>query len=182
MYISFVGTRGYELISKLGISCSKFIFRDFSDLIPLWKNGLSTCEEYTDIVSESVLLYTFSAIGNRFHTDCKDAKNINYIASVAKKYIDDNLTDPYLTLDSVSKNFNYNPKYLSTVFKKAVGIGFREYLSMIRIQYACTMMQHGYTSVSDISRMCGYSDSHYFSNVFKKRIGLSPTQYIEMYQ
>ena len=68
---------------------------------------------------------------------------------------------------------------LSFIFKKHIGIGIIEYLNIIRIQNACTMMEQGFTSVSDIADWCGFSDGNYFSKKFKERMGVLPTQYIK---
>ena len=57
-------------------------------------------------------------------------------------------------------------------------MGVSEYIATIRIQYACTLMEQGLSSVSDIALLCGFSDPLYFSKVFKKRMGISPRAHI----
>ncbi|MBO7208706.1 MAG: helix-turn-helix transcriptional regulator [Clostridia bacterium] len=65
------------------------------------------------------------------------------------------------------------------IFKKTFNIGMSEYINTIRIQHSCTLMNQGFTSISDISNQCGYSDPQYFSKVFKKRMGMLPGEYIK---
>jgi hypothetical protein len=58
-------------------------------------------------------------------------------------------------------------------------ITLSDYIATLRIQQACTLISHGFTSVSDISNQCGYSDPQYFSKIFKKILGESPSEYIK---
>ena len=51
-------------------------------------------------------------------------------------------------------------------------------LNTVRIQHACTLIEQGFTSVSDIASCCGYADPEYFSKVFRGKMGVSPGAYI----
>ena len=97
---------------------------------------------------------------------------------IIKKYIDDNFTSCDLSLNCISKELLYNPKYISGLFKKKMNIGLVEYINTIRIQYACTLISQGFTSVKELAVLSGYKDALYFSKVFKKKMGVSPKQYI----
>ena len=131
--------------------------------------------EFSNLTSEAVLLYTFAYLGERIlpvvGEDGKEG-----IASEIKKYVDDHFQESDLSLDKISRDLSYNRKYISTVFKRGTGTGLIEYLNTIRIQYACTLIRQGFTSVTDIAAMCGYSDAQYFSRVFKKRMGCAPSE------
>lgn len=179
MYISFLGTRGNALMERLGIGQGSFLFRDCMDAAEAWEKGLQTPPELTDIVSESILLYTFGYLGSRNMVLTGEEKQKDDTVSVIKKYIDDNFSSPEFSLEQMSKALKYNQKYISAVFKKTLKIGISEYLTTIRIQQACTMVNQGFTSVSDIAAYCGYRDPQYFSRVFKARMGVSPGAYIK---
>ncbi len=178
MYISFLGSRANMIMEKLKISAHNFIFSDCGDMEAFWQNGFSINPELTDLISESILLYTFSFLGNRYiPADSKSRSN--NVALTIKKYIDDNYSNADLSLDSISAEIAYNKKYVSTVFKRDIGIGISEYLNIIRIQNACTLIRQGFTSVCDIAACCGYTDPQYFSKVFKQQIGMSPSSYVK---
>ena len=130
----------------------------------------------TDIMSESVLLYVFSVIGNKFLVDSSSEAQ-NHISLEVKKIIDDNFTNPDLSLSFIAKALNYNEKYISSAFKKHLGISIVKYITTIRMQHACTLIKQGFSSISDISANCGYSDPQYFSKLFKKKFGRTTGEY-----
>lgn len=178
MYISFVGSRGYQILEKLSISgSSNFLFHEAGEVQPFWEMGIQSNSKVIDLMSESVLLYTFSFLGNRLLADTKISSQHQRVQLI-KKYIDDHFADSDFSIDNISRELFYNKKYVSSVFKKQFGIGIIEYLNTIRIQNACTMFEQGVTSISDISARCGFSDAQYFSKIFKARMGIAPTQYL----
>lgn len=179
MYISFLGARGNALMERLGIGYSNFLFHSCMDAADFWEKGLQTPVELTDMISESILLYTFSYLGSRTLSFADTGKQKDDMVSVIKKYIDDHFSSPDFSLERMSEELKYNKKYVSSVFKKAMKIGIAEYLTTIRIQQACTMVTQGFTSVTDIAAYCGYRDPQYFSRVFKARMGISPGAYIK---
>ena len=100
------------------------------------------------------------------------------LISAIQKYVDEHFSDPDFSLERLGSDLKYNKKYLSTVFKRHVGVGIVEYLHTVRIQHACTMLKQGFTSVSDVALRCGYPDAQYFSKVFKRRMSISPREYM----
>ncbi len=179
MYISFVGSRGNMIMEKLGVSPQNFVFPECNEVYDFWKNGIDTSSEVMDLISESVLLYTFSFLGKKLLRRSPDDKKESSFTLTVKKYIDDHFTESGLSLDRISIETRYNPKYISSAFKKHFGVGITEYLNTIRIQHSCTLIQQGVTSIKNISSLCGYSDPHYFAVVFKKKLSMSPSEYIE---
>ncbi len=179
MYISFLGFRANMIMDNLKISPQNFLFNDCQEIYEFWKKGLSSNSDLTDLISESVLLYSFHFLGNRI-IPLISKKHLNEdIALKTKKYIDDNFSHPKLSLELLSNELSYSPKYISSTFKKKFNVGISEYLNTIRIQNACTLMHQGFSSISDVSNQCGYVDSQYFSKVFKQKTGLSPKAYIK---
>ncbi len=177
MYISFVGARGNILLEESGITKNNFLILDCDEIFGIWENGINYPSELSGLVSESILLYTSAYLSKRLSANLTKTQNDDIVSKI-KKYIDDNYTIPDFSLENISREYSYNKKYISNVFKAQLGIGFVEYLNMIRIQNACTMIEQGFRSVCDIAVKCGYSDPQYFSKVFKNKIGLTPTQYI----
>ena len=179
MYISFLGARGSQLMEKLEVSPRSCIFTACNDVIHVWLQGIQSPSELSDIASEAVLLHTFAYLGKRLAKfTSRDRQGINLVSAI-QKYVDEHFSETEFTLDRLGKELKYNKKYLSTVFKKHVGVGIVEYLHSVRVQHACTMLHQGFSSVSDVAFRCGYSDAQYFSKVFKTRLGVSPRVYMD---
>lgn len=181
-YVSFIGLRVEAIFSRLDISKSKCYFNNMPQLRLFWEQEFACDSEILDIVCESIILYTLSEIGQKRMTQKRadeKAKQSDTMLFV-KKYINENFTNPCLSLEFVSDEFKYNKKYLSHQFKKVFGFGITEYLNLIRINYACALIEDNHSSVQDISFKCGYKDPLYFSRVFKNQTGHSPKEMIRM--
>ena len=179
MYVSFIGTRISEILTRLEITKKRCVFENMSHVRFFWEQEFSCRNEFLDLVSESVILYTFSEIGHKFSVR-KDAEELNPSDSMlfVKKFIDENFGDPELSLESVSVRFQYNKKYLSHSFKQFFGVGVTEYLNTLRVSYAVSLMEQKHRFVQEIAFRCGYKDPLYFSRVFKKVMGVSPREMI----
>lgn len=91
-------------------------------------------------------------------------------------YIENNFHEQ-LNLKSVSKEFHFNPSYLSNYFATNYKEGFNEYLNKIRIGEATKLLKQSKIPISEISERVGYSDHSYFCKVFKKQKGTSPSSF-----
>lgn len=178
MYISFIGSRGNMIMDQLKVSQKNFIFHNAQRVHELWKEGLTVHPHLSDLMSESLLLYTFAYLGENM-VPPKTGEKSNDVVKRIKKCIDDNFTSTDFSIDHISRELSYNKKYISHIFKKEMGVSIIEYINTIRIQTACTMMEQNFTSVSDIANKCGYADPQYFSRIFKQKMGVSPLAYIK---
>ena len=87
-----------------------------------------------------------------------------------------------LTLEEVAEAAGISPAYLSTLFKKEVGIGFSEYLSQLRCEEAKRLLRESDESMTVIAEEVGYQDTKYFSRIFRKTVGLKPSEYRRLYR
>ena len=182
MYITFLGSRANMIMDKLEISPQNFHFKECHEICDFCEKGLDSLPETTEWISESVLLYSFHYLGNNIVSVFSAKKNTKKEAPFEiKKYIDDNISQTKLSLEVLSQEFSYSPKYISTIFKKHFNVGITEYLNTARIQLACTLMQQGFTSISDIALQCGYADPLYFSKGFRQKMGISPKSHMKKY-
>ena len=95
------------------------------------------------------------------------------------QYVEDHFSDPTISLLSISEEMGYNSKYLSRIFKNAMGISFSRYLTNTRIQHAIFLMEQGVTAIKNVSLLSGFKDPFYFSNVFKTVVGTSPSEFMK---
>ncbi|WP_375752957.1 helix-turn-helix domain-containing protein [Vibrio sp. HN007] len=93
------------------------------------------------------------------------------------EYIDGNLEQP-IKEGEIAKSYGYSVPYFSKIFKKHVGISFRDYVTSKRIKKAKTLLvQSVDEKTATIAYQCGYADVSYFSRIFKKKTGLTPIEY-----
>ncbi len=94
----------------------------------------------------------------------------------AVQYMTQNYNKP-LTLEETARHVRLNPSYFSSLFKKACGSSFKEYLNYIRIEESKNLLTNTNYSIIDIAIAVGFEEQSYFTRVFKKYTGLTPKQY-----
>ncbi|MEG2324400.1 MAG: helix-turn-helix domain-containing protein [Anaerovoracaceae bacterium] len=82
-----------------------------------------------------------------------------------------------LTLASTAKAMHTNSSYLSSLFKKEMGISFSQYLTQVRLNYSMKLLAETHLSMTEIGMNAGFSEQSYFTKVFKDIIGMTPSQY-----
>lgn len=97
------------------------------------------------------------------------------------------LSDEYIAEHYCDMNFDYEAmisqselsySYFKKLFIDKYGCPPVKYITKLKINRACELLQTKKFSVSEIARMCGFENVYYFSNVFKKQMGVSPKNYI----
>ena len=81
-----------------------------------------------------------------------------------------------LTVAGLADQVGLERTYFSDLFKKKTGYSPYQYLTRLRIQKACQLMQNH--SISDTAYLVGL-EPHNFGRVFKKEVGVSPRTYLK---
>jgi len=92
------------------------------------------------------------------------------------KYVKENFYND-INLSGISKAFFVTPNYVSHLFKKEMGVNFTEYISKLRIEYACTLLNDPAITIQQVSERSGFNDYFYFTKIFKKITGITPSEY-----
>ena len=92
-------------------------------------------------------------------------------------YLDSNLYKK-ISIDELSKYFNYNKDYLMRLFKRELGLTIIEYLNRKRIYQCLLSMKDNNKSITYLSIEYGFYSLEYFSEIFKKYLGVSPSVYL----
>ncbi|PTY77195.1 AraC family transcriptional regulator [Heyndrickxia sporothermodurans] len=82
-----------------------------------------------------------------------------------------------ITLNNLAEMCCLSPNYLSSLFKKEVGISISEYIQQQRIEEAKKLLVITKHPISDISTWLNFNDQSYFIKVFKKFVGVTPRQF-----
>jgi len=87
--------------------------------------------------------------------------------------------DQKITLDTISKDLAISSKYLSKLFKKELGLSFKDYLIKKRIDKAKKLLMYTNKSINDISLEIGIPNSNNFNIFFKNYVNETPQKYRE---
>lgn len=73
----------------------------------------------------------------------------------------------------------FSAEYLKKLFKKEVGLTPHQFLTDKRLDSAADILANffGRVNISEVARLCGFSDPLYFSRLFKKKYGVPPRDY-----
>ena len=91
-------------------------------------------------------------------------------------YISDHFQEK-LSLDSLAEQFYISKYYLSRSFHEVTGFGINEYINILRVKKAQSLLETTTLSVSEIASRTGFESITYLGRVFKKYQHVTPAQY-----
>ena len=115
----------------------------------------------------------------------QNLKNDSKISLVVKEIVN-TITDCFFESDFdlkyLLKNSGYSEDYIRVKFKEITGYTPVEFLTKVRINQACLLidMYGASLQLSEIAEKCGYTDYVYFSRRFKSVMNLSPREYLKL--
>lgn len=98
-------------------------------------------------------------------------------ASVAEimEYIDCNISQSWLSVNSVAEYFCISPSLLSIRFRKQLDTGPLEYINQKRAEYAASLLKHTELSLFEVSQQAGYGSTVTMTRAFKKYYNCPPS-------
>ena len=111
-----------------------------------------------------ILVYTVRAYESRTSHNA-----VNRVAD----YLKENYAAPF-SLPTLADLTGYTPQYLSSLFRREVGMSIQKFLMRIRIAEACELLAYTNMSVSEIANAVGYQDVQHFSKLFRQYQNQSP--------
>ena len=168
-----------------------------NDLNKISKNKIMRLNHPTDIMKITKILLYETNLGETTTSYLKSLINIylSYITSTdnledsewfdmskadkfireAKIYVRKNLKT--VTVADMAAAQNYNVKYFSREFTKAMGMSPLEYITDCKMEWAKNAITHSNPSTAEIMNAIGYEHRNGFSKAFKKKYGCTPTEY-----
>jgi AraC-like DNA-binding protein len=112
------------------------------------------------------LVLTSEEYNTRMHT----LKRFNNII----EYIENNFKNK-ITLEQLCSMAHISRFHFCHIFKDITGKPLSEYLNLLRINKAETMLKESELNITEVAAACGFDDANYFSRLFKKYKKVSPS-------
>ncbi len=94
----------------------------------------------------------------------------------AEQFLKNHFTEN-IGIETVAERVGLSVSHFSVLFKQKTRVTFLDYLTKLRVDHACLLLETTDLKTYEIANMVGYTDQRYFSQVFKKCVNLTPSQY-----
>ncbi len=136
-----------------------------------FKNGDNFSDE---VIKNYMSLLFIMIVRNRKYYE--GVKALNEDIETVKNYIHKNYASE-ITLNGIAEMIGVSAEHLSRLFRAETGFGFCEYVNIVRLDRARSLLRSKDKSVADTAYECGFNDSNYFSVKFKSMYGVPPKDY-----
>lgn len=82
-----------------------------------------------------------------------------------------------ISLDELAAEARLSPFHFARMFKQSLGVPPRVYLTRLRVEKACELLEHTDLPVTQIALEVGYSSNQVLARVFLKHMSSSPSDY-----
>ena len=146
---------------------------------PLIRSLLEQMEAAKGVYADSVRKgYWLAILGLLLpHMELAPAQgNENDVLRSLLNYCIENLSGD-LRLDEVAERVCVGKYYISHLFRERLGIGFHEYVNMMRVNEAGKLLLETDLPVTEVGYQVGFACPRTFNRVFQKQSGCSPREY-----
>lgn len=175
--IELIKARMIELVTLL----SREAISSGANISNMFKNNTNYIREIEKAESIDEISTWLTGIMHNFVHIVFDYSGVKHSDIVYKvsSYIKENFKQK-LTLDEISKEVGMSSAYLSSIFKKEMGISISNYINKTRVEYSKRMLKNTSMTLSFIAGECCFETPSYFTKVFKDFVGVTPRQYRNM--
>lgn len=97
------------------------------------------------------------------------------------KVINDNLSNPELTVDVIVNEVGISRAHLHRKLKELTNQPTRQFIRNIRLKQAAQLLSEKRHSIAEVAQMTGFSNPNNFSTLFKELYGVTPSEYMEQH-
>jgi signal transduction histidine kinase/DNA-binding response OmpR family regulator len=94
-------------------------------------------------------------------------------------YINNNLHNSQLSVESIAELFNISRSQVYRKIKALTGQTVVEFIRMVRLKYALSLMEEKKFNLSEVADRAGFNSLSYFTRSFKEQYGKAPSEYLE---
>ena len=139
-------------------------------------------DQYIRKLDEVALVSDFTPLINQMLMDFSiliKTRPIPYSQNIIKHASDFIYRNLYedLSNQTIAAEINVHPAYLSSVFKKNVGVSLRNFITTARINEAKYLITNTDLTFKEISASLQFANQSYFCKVFKAETGYTPKEF-----
>lgn len=179
--IGALGVASKENILSLQIDLTVFLM-DISNRMSVFAerpqiyssilNDFLTSDSLTDMeIVVKKTLRDMSSVSNA----TQEKRTIRIVQDVQKTIVD-RIGEP-VNVQSLAEYVHISPNYLSAVFKEETGMKLSNYINIIKLRKASSLLLETENTIARIAEAVGYDNVNYFSQLFKKQYGIRPSEY-----
>jgi len=125
---------------------------------------------FTHKVARGLVVYHRRSGNHKQHSIYLDYRNhINPQVHAVQDYLIDNLSGEN-HINTLANHVNMSPRNLSRIFKEKTGSTILEYLTLLRIELANTMLNNPEYTLEYIASKCGYRSARQLQRILKTQI------------
>jgi YesN/AraC family two-component response regulator len=168
----------YELIATLVKAMDKILSSEEDG--SFWYD-LSPIHRLTDCKSLEVLKLEMEEIFYQVCSHIKKGKKSHNdeLKESILTYVEKNLTDPALCVESIALHCERNAAYLARFFKEQKAIGLAQYIKQRRVELSLEQLLDDKKTVGTVAEEIGFSNANAFIRAFKEIEGMTPGQFRE---
>lgn len=135
--------------------------------------SLNTHEHAVQMLTDAVMKVSQTFRQGVSHLSPITRRVVNYVA--------ENLTST-ISIKKFAEQTHMNATYIGRLFRDEMGMYFSDYVCLIRMNKAKTLLETTSLSVGEIARQVGIYDVSYFTQCFKKQERISPMKYRQQWE
>ncbi|NOU93985.1 helix-turn-helix domain-containing protein [Paenibacillus sp. LMG 31456] len=113
---------------------------------------------------------------SQYIADQKESKNVDLCDEIIA-YLKEHYNDNSLSQESIAREFDLSPSYLSRFIKDQTGYTQKQHIDLLRMNEAKKLLTTSNHTVKQIVEQVGYVDETNFIRKFKKMEGITPMLY-----
>ncbi len=82
-----------------------------------------------------------------------------------------------ITVEELACKSHMSTRHFSRIFHTVYHTSPGNYLILLRLQYACSLLKNSNLSISQIAADSGFNDANYFCRQFSKKLNMTPKEY-----
>jgi len=163
------------------IKFSKYVIhvKDIKHFERLYSEMISIYENPTPLNNTRLkgLLYNLIWEIALEYSDSHKIHNKFHLIEKSVDYMNSNIFDSDLSLESITEKSGISIKYFRNIFKEIYNTTPLQFINKKRLKRAEELLQYSNYPINTIAEHCGFNSSIYFTRIFKENYGVPPGKY-----